>query len=145
MNVIDLPERMAHRIVVTEAGCWEWQGSRGHKGHGMVWFSGRMRPVHRVVFELLTGLSTASAEDMDHLCRNPPCCRPDHVEPVTHAENMRRGIQSFAARQTCLSGRHDITLPGSVSVIGTARKRRCRECLNEYRRTRRAQGLRDSA
>lgn len=29
--------------------------------------------------------------DLDHLCRNPICVNPDHLEPVTHLENVRRG------------------------------------------------------
>jgi hypothetical protein len=29
--------------------------------------------------------------ELDHLCRNPACVRPDHLEPVTHLENLRRG------------------------------------------------------
>lgn len=28
--------------------------------------------------------------EIDHLCRNPGCCNPDHLELVTHAENNRR-------------------------------------------------------
>lgn len=27
---------------------------------------------------------------VDHLCNNPPCVRPDHLEAVTRSENMRR-------------------------------------------------------
>jgi hypothetical protein len=27
---------------------------------------------------------------LDHLCRNRRCVRPDHLEPVTIAENVRR-------------------------------------------------------
>ena len=28
--------------------------------------------------------------EIDHLCRNHRCVNPDHLEPVTHLENMRR-------------------------------------------------------
>lgn len=28
---------------------------------------------------------------LDHLCRQPKCLRPDHLEPVTHAKNLQRG------------------------------------------------------
>lgn len=28
--------------------------------------------------------------ELDHLCRRPACCNPDHLEPVTHRTNMRR-------------------------------------------------------
>src|SRR3990167_10447262 len=29
---------------------------------------------------------------IDHLCRTPACVNPDHMEPVTCAENRRRGL-----------------------------------------------------
>jgi hypothetical protein len=28
---------------------------------------------------------------MDHLCKNKMCVNPDHLEPVSPAENVRRG------------------------------------------------------
>jgi hypothetical protein len=28
---------------------------------------------------------------LDHLCRNPRCVNPDHLQPVTNFENARRG------------------------------------------------------
>lgn len=29
--------------------------------------------------------------ELDHLCRNRICVNPDHLELVTHAQNLRRG------------------------------------------------------
>jgi hypothetical protein len=31
---------------------------------------------------------------LDHLCRNPPCVNPAHLEPVTCAENLRRSREA---------------------------------------------------
>jgi hypothetical protein len=49
-----------------------------------------VRPAHRAVYEILVG-DVADGLDMDHLCRTPACVNPAHLEPVTHAVNMRRG------------------------------------------------------
>jgi hypothetical protein len=33
---------------------------------------------------------------LDHLCRRCECVRPDHLEAVTNAENIRRGAAARA-------------------------------------------------
>lgn len=38
-----------------------------------------------------TGGAIPDDSELDHLCKVPACVRPDHLEAVTHAENMRRG------------------------------------------------------
>lgn len=137
MQVLELPERLSSRVVVSGTGCWEWQGRRGHMGHGFVNWKGKSTPVYRVTYELLVG--PADAQDMDHLCRNPPCCNPAHLEPVSHAENMRRGVQSFDVRTHCLSGRHELT-PENVYTRSDGRQQ-CRLCwraAKSARRSRRA-------
>jgi hypothetical protein len=41
-----------------------------------------------------------SGMELDHLCRVKACVNPDHLEPVTHAENMRRGkVAKLTPRQ----------------------------------------------
>ena len=45
--------------------------------------------------------------DIDHWCKNHACCRPGHLEAVTHQENILRGIGIAAlnAKKThCLNG-----------------------------------------
>lgn len=35
---------------------------------------------------------------LDHLCRQPACCNPDHLEAVSQAENCRRGKSTKLTR-----------------------------------------------
>lgn len=48
---------------------------------------------HRVYWERENG-PVPSGLELDHLCRNPTCVRPDHLEAVTHAENIRRSARA---------------------------------------------------
>lgn len=84
-------------LVEEETGCWVWQRSTS-RGYGYVTRGGRCVPAHRWYYEHLVGPIPEGLE-LDHLCRNPPCVNPDHLEPVTHAENMRRGIVPARARE----------------------------------------------
>lgn len=81
------PERYQ---VDPDTGCWVWLGTKDDKGYGSWRLKGRLRPAHRVMYEELVG---AIPDDMviDHRCRNPSCVNPAHLEPVTFAENIRRG------------------------------------------------------
>lgn len=118
--------------------CWLWNGAREHHGHGMFNLGadqGR-RPVrsHRFAYEALVGPIPDGLE-LDHLCRNPPCVNPDHLEPVTHAENMRRGYApQYVTRRrgTCASG-HDIDDDTKVFISKTGR-RTCKVCAARRQR-----------
>ena len=44
---------------------------------------------HRFAYEMLIGPIPEGLES-DHLCRNRPCVRSTHIEPVTRSENLRR-------------------------------------------------------
>ena len=69
--------------------CWEWQRHCNRLGYGRLRFQGRYWFAHRLMWTLLVGPIPPDLE-LDHLCFNPCCCNPDHLEPVTHAENLRR-------------------------------------------------------
>lgn len=72
-------------------GCWPWLGTKSRLGYGTAAtkVAGRTNQAHRVVYEALVGPIPTGLE-LDHLCRNTSCVNPSHLEPVTHAENMRR-------------------------------------------------------
>jgi hypothetical protein len=73
-------------------GCWMWTGTL-NKGYGMFSFGGKTRRAHRFAYEALVG-PIPEGLALDHLCRNPACVNPAHLEPVTWRENVYRGAQA---------------------------------------------------
>lgn len=72
--------------------CWKWRGCTNSAGYGFIYVRGKSLPVHQFAYELSKGPVPQGLE-LDHLCCNRTCCNPEHLEPVTHAENMvRAGI-----------------------------------------------------
>ena len=84
---------LAAMYVVEDHGhptpCWIWIGGANERGYGRTNWRGRMQPAHRVMFERAGGVVPPGYQ-LDHLCRVPACVNPDHLEPVTGAENARR-------------------------------------------------------
>jgi len=72
--------------------CWRWTGAISDTGYGDFFLSisvGTVR-AHRWAYEERRG-PIPRGMDLDHLCRVRHCVNPDHLEPVTRAENLRRG------------------------------------------------------
>lgn len=89
-------DRITRKVEVDESGCWLWTGFKRVDGYGSI--GGRLPDgrtscnwnVHRVVWELTVG-PIPEGLTIDHLCRVRHCVNIDHLEPVTRAENTRRG------------------------------------------------------
>lgn len=112
--------------------CWEWTGNHVNNGYGITTYQGRTYLAHRLVWEALVGPIPDSLE-VDHLCLNRGCCNPDHLELVTHAENMRRSQASVAAqnrRKTHCARGHPFSGDNLYINPGTG-QRHCRICTNE--------------
>lgn len=75
------------------SGCWLWVGATNRWGYGVFTVS-RARSgqqAHRVSYELY-GRSIPVGLVLDHKCGQRCCVNPDHLEPVTQKENIRRSL-----------------------------------------------------
>lgn len=84
---------LMRRIHKDETGCWLWTGPLDRQGYGRLKRFNGNTLAHRAVYTLLVGPITYGLT-LDHLCRVRHCVNPDHLEPVTHAENCRRGVRA---------------------------------------------------
>lgn len=117
-----------------DAPCVEGKGYRDKDGYTFTYRGKTRVRAHRQAYEDAYGPIPDGLE-IDHVCRNPSCINPEHLEAVTHAENMRRmGPYSPGAQLThCLRG-HEFTQDNTY-YVGT--RRWCRKCnvirSREYR------------
>ena len=116
MEITELPEQLAARIVVNEESrCWLWIGSTTKQGYGKVTYEGKSYLVHRLVRVLLTGEPIPAKHVLDHLLSDrpeapgpcvfgPSCCNPEHNEPVTVRVNSKRVRPWNRNKETCPAG-----------------------------------------
>ena len=110
----------------SEDECWEWTGAR-RRGYGLfqVGVCGNFQ-AHRVSFAIVNGQPDPNLT-IDHLCNNPPCVNPAHLELVTHQENMRRQ----GVRQTHCANGHEYDEKNTY--IRPQGRRDCRTCRDARR------------
>jgi hypothetical protein len=127
-------DEMLGQLVICEpatlsTGCWEWPRART-LGYGVVWFEGKLRRVHRIVYEHFVGPIPEGLEP-DHLCRNRCCANFEHLELVTRQVNIRRGGNHYRERTHCNYGH---PFEGDNLFIRENGARRCRTCKREASR-----------
>jgi hypothetical protein len=88
--------------------CWLWTGSLHNLGYpNRFLVDGERIYPHRYSYELVHG-PIPDGLTIDHLCRVRHCVNPEHLEAVTHRENLRRSpvqVTTVNARKTrCIRG-----------------------------------------
>jgi hypothetical protein len=122
-----------------DTGCWLWLGAVKRNGYGGLRHDGVNLYAHRVSYECHRGPIPIGLE-LDHLCRVRHCINPDHLEPVTHSQNVRRGTAGSAVavlqrmKTHCPAG-HPYD---EANTYQYKQKRQCRACKMEWKRRRAA-------
>jgi HNH endonuclease len=119
--------------------CWEWDSTsaahRSNVGYGYMYAYGKHQRATRVVWEEVVG-PIPKGYEIDHLCRNTACVNPDHLEPVTHQENCRRGLAGhhMQKRTHCQRG-HELSAENTYHRSDGHRM--CRTCIRRRKNERR--------
>ncbi len=85
------PWRFWMKVNFTDT-CWLWNAHLDREGYGGFSVGGMSVPAHRWAYEFCVG-PIPDGLTIDHLCRVHNCQNPDHLEPVTRRENVRRGAR----------------------------------------------------
>lgn len=133
------------RVEKTDS-CWLWTGAKYTNGYGYLYINTAHRKkesTHRFSY-ILHYRKIPEGTEPDHLCGVRACVNPNHLEAVSSKENTWRGAHPNAiirrlriATGLCEKGHQIEVLPN-----GRTKCRTCvREWKREYKRQRRAQGL----
>ena len=113
--------------VAKSDGCWQWTGTRNEAGYGQIGVEGRTMYAHRFAYEAFVG-PIPDGLVVDHLCGDPSCVNPQHLEVVPQATNVRRGglarltpelaseIREATGTQGSIAKRYGVS-QGMVSMI----------------------------
>lgn len=127
--------------VVQENGCWRWLHCVDYHGYGRSSRDGRIMQAHRDVYARFRGPISDSL-DLDHTCHNLDdscpggpclhrrCVNPEHLDPVTHAINLRRGKGPTGANARKTACKYGHPFDDRNTYIRQGR-RDCRTCNRE--------------
>lgn len=131
----DAIKKYHERIIISENGCWVWQGYKQKSGYSIInpGSDNNVRKLgHRHIYEILVG-PIPPGLTLDHLCRNPPCVNPEHLDPCTLIENINRAIP-YRAKTHCPRG-HEYT--ASNTMFNMKGSKACRKCKNDKQKAKR--------
>lgn len=131
-------QRFMSKIKKTDT-CWYWTAAKTKAGYGMYSIKHKLIYAHRYSYQMFVGELVANME-LDHLCKNRDCVNPEHLEQVTHKENVKRGealphlmakIESRRNQQYCVRGHSLLDKSNIYNPPKRPKIRYCRKCIKE--------------
>jgi hypothetical protein len=96
-TVVEMIERLS--MPITECGCYAWLGGHSRGYAKMRWYENGERKSARVARYLCEPVPDGL--EPDHTCRQRWCVNRDHLELVTHQENIRRHWAGIVLPEFC--------------------------------------------
>lgn len=110
---MSVPEDNGHEIGGQSSECWVWIGNCDHKGYGRLNLrtdqGHKSKRAHIVSYEFFMGVKLRDGMTLDHQCRVHGCIHPNHLAPVTRAENTRLMRHYWAKRSAEEAGQREMS------------------------------------
>lgn len=97
--------KILNTVLVTENGCWEWQGQKSREGYGRFRVRGQSL-AHRISYCLFKGPLLSSKMFVCHKCDNPPCINPSHLFLGSQKDNMKDCAQKKRTKNQMMNITH---------------------------------------
>ena len=143
-----IKQKIEDNITIDSNECWIWLRFKDRDGYGRIKVNGKRQAIHRLSYETYVGPIPEGLQ-LDHLCRVRHCINPDHLEPVTNAENSRRGntgkVNNHQAIKTHCPQGHEYNEENTYRWKNQRCCRTCRRIKAYYHRTKKLKCIQNNA